>query len=124
MTQEQLNTPKRKLWEVANILRGTSIPACVMVHRKCREDVDNIIFIDAYRTRAETERYARPVSRKEIAKNDYKLNIPRYVDTSEPEEEIDLDEVIKELADIETELASSAKDIRAFCAELGIKPPC
>lgn len=145
---------KRKNWLdaviglPANVFYGTSIPACIMVFRKCREDEDNIIFIDAsqhftkvknrnelsdediariisaYRAREESERYARPVSRQEIAENGYNLNIPRYVDTSEPEEEIDLDEVINQLAEIDKELADSAKEIRAFCAELGIKPPC
>jgi len=131
----------------ANVFYGTSIPACIMVFRKCREASDDILFIDAsqhfekvknrnvlkdadvarvveaYRTREEQDRFARPVPLAEIAANDFNLNIPRYVDTSEPEEEIDLEAVAAELEAIEAELASNAEEIKRFCDELGIKAP-
>ena len=131
----------------ANVFFGTSIPACIMVFKKCREIADDIMFIDAsqhfqkvknqnhlrdedvdrvvdaYRGRAEIERYARPVALAEIAENDFNLNIPRYVDTSEAEEVIDLDAVTGRLKGIDQDLATNAGELRAFCDELGIEPP-
>ena len=131
----------------ANIFYGTSIPACIMVFKKCREDDDDIMFIDAsqhftkvknrnhltdddvdkvvtaYRNRVVVERYARPVPISEVAANDYNLNIPRYVDTSEPEEEINLDTVTATLGDIDKELNENAIELKRFCGELGIKGP-
>jgi type I restriction enzyme M protein len=92
---------------------GTGIPAAVLVFRKKKAD-DKVLFIDAsreyqdgknqnllreqdlrkilatYITRTDVEKYAHLASRAEIAENDYNLNIPRYVDTFEEEEEIDL----------------------------------
>ena len=144
---------KRKNWLdaviglPANIFYGTSIPACIMVFKKCREDDDDIMFIDAsqhftkvknrnhltdddvdkvvtaYRNRVAMERYARSVPMSEVAANDYNLNIPRYVDTSEPEEDINLDAVTATLGDIDKELNENAIDLKRFCDELGIKGP-
>ena len=131
----------------SNIFYGTSIPACVMVFKKCREDDEDIMFIDAsehfekvrnrnilreedidrivdaWRNRAEVERFARPVPLSEVVENAFNLNIPRYVDTSEPEEEIDLDVVTARLGEIDDGLAKNAEELREFCAELGIKSP-
>ena len=131
----------------ANIFYGTSIAACIMVFKKCREDDDDIMFIDAsqhfakiknrnhltdddvnkvvtaYRNREAVERYARPVLMSEVKANDYNLNIPRYVDTSEPEEEINLDVVTATLGDIDKNLNENAIELKRFCDELGIKGP-
>src|SRR5690606_2447239 len=97
----------------ANIFYGTSIPTCILVFKKCRETPDNILFIDAskgfekvknqnmlrdehigkivdtYRNREVIEKYSHLASLEEVAENDYNLNIPRYVDTFEEEDEID-----------------------------------
>ena len=130
-----------------NVFYGTSIPACIMVFRKCREANDDVMVIDAsrhftkvknrnelrgedverivdaWRTRAAVERLARPVPLAEIAANGFNLNIPRYVDTSEPEVPVDLAAVTAELRRIDAEMAESAAEIRAYCAELGIEAP-
>ena len=133
----------------ANIFYGTSIPTCILVLKKCREADDNIVFIDAsgeghfvkegnqnmlrdedvelivntYRKRESIEKYSHVASLKEIEENDYNLNIPRYVDTFEEEEPIDLDAVSDELKTIETELQNTNKTIEKFCKELNISTP-
>lgn len=131
----------------ANVFYGTSIPASIMVFKKCREADDNVMIIDAsqhfekiknrnllrpddidriidaYRARVTVDRYARPVSVDEIAENGFNLNIPRYVDTSKPEEPIDLAAVTAELHALDKEMATSTDEIRAFCKELGIEAP-
>lgn len=131
----------------ANIFYGTSIPATVLVFKKCRRSDDNILFIDAsrefqkeknqnkltdeniqkifeaYRDRNEIEKYSHRASLDEIRENDYNLNIPRYVDTFEEEEPIDLDVVTAELQEIEKSMTVTDAKIAGFCKELGIKKP-
>ena len=128
----------------ANIFYGTSIPTCILVMKKCRQSDDNILFIDAskefekvktqnklrpehiqkiietYRTRAEIEKYSHCATLKEIEENDYNLNIPRYVDTFEEEELIDIDEVKQNIANIETELAEVQAQMKKYMEELGL----
>ncbi|WP_075350489.1 type I restriction-modification system subunit M [Algoriphagus marinus] len=133
----------------ANIFYGTSIPTCIVVLKKCREQDDNIVFIDAsgsdhfikvgnqnelreedveeiietYRTRATKDKYSYVATLAEIAENDYNLNIPRYVDTFEEEDAINLDEVAEELVQLDSELKSNEVSLIGFCKELGIKTP-
>lgn len=131
----------------ANIFYGTSIPACVLVFKKCRENKDNIIFIDGsnefekcknqnhltdkniekiidtYRNRKEIEKYSHLATLKEIKENDYNLNIPRYVNTFEEEEQIDLEKVSRELQGLESEMKFTDETINKFCDELGISKP-
>ena len=131
----------------ANIFYGTSIPTCVIVVKKNRKPEDDILFIDAsndfekaknqnylrdedvqkivdtYRERKDIEKYSKKVSMQEIEENDYNLNIPRYVDTFEEEEEIDLDEVVEKIAKLDEEMKEIDKTIKGFCDELGIKAP-
>lgn len=133
----------------ANIFYGTSIPTCILVFKKCREVDDNIVFIDAsgddhyikngnqnelrdedveniintYRHRETKDKYSYVASLAEIAENDYNLNIPRYVDTFEEEEPIDLAEVAQRLIGYENDLEEVNKEIVGFCNELGIAPP-
>ena len=131
----------------ANIFYGTSIPTCILVFKKCREDSDNILFIDAsnefekvktqnylteenvskivdtYDSRTEIEKYSHLASMDEIKENDYNLNIPRYVDTFEEEEPVDIDAVSSELQTLESEMISSDENIAKFCDELGIAKP-
>jgi type I restriction enzyme M protein len=133
----------------ANIFYGTSIPTCIVVLKKCREQDDNIVFIDAsgsdhyikvgnqnelreydvelivetYRKRETQDKYSYVATLAEIAENDYNLNIPRYVDTFEEEESINLDEVAAELVELDSELKSNEVSLIGFCKELGIKTP-
>lgn len=60
---------------------------------------------------------------KEIEENDYNLNIPRYVDTFEEEEEINLDEIVSKIEKLAEEEKEIDKTIKGFCDELGIKAP-
>lgn len=131
----------------ANIFYGTGIPTCILVFKKKREHSDDVLFIDAsrdfekvktqnylrpqdieriikaYKTRKDEDKYAHVASLKEIAENEYNLNIPRYVDTFEEEEAIDLKAVSAELKKLETEMESTDKTIAGFCKELGIEMP-
>lgn len=131
----------------ANIFYGTGIPTCIMVFKKCREQPNDVLFIDAsqhfekvktqnmlrpqdinkivdtYRKRKEEKKYSQKASLEEIAGKDYNLNIPRYVDTFEEETNIDIDAVAKELKAIETEIEATNKYIEAFCNELKISTP-
>ncbi len=135
------------IWLPANIFFGTSIPSCILVFKKCRQNPDNIIFIDAsndfekqknqnrlreedieriittYKKREEIEKYSHKASLEEIKENDYNLNIPRYVDTFEEEEEIDLEAVANRIIEIEKESKELDKKIKNYCNELGIKSP-
>lgn len=131
----------------SNIFYGTSIPTCILVFKKCREHSDNILFIDAsndyekaknqnyltneniekiidtYANRKEIEKYSHLASLYEIKENDYNLNIPRYVDTFEEEETIDLDKVSSELKALEIEMKTTDETIASFCRELNISTP-
>ena len=131
----------------ANIFYGTSIPTCIMVFKKCRENPNDILFIDAsnyfekvktqnilrnehidkiithYRERTETEKYSKKASLEEIASNDYNLNIPRYVDTFEAEDSIDINTIANELKALESEIKNTDVTIAQFCKELGIETP-
>ncbi|TPR53136.1 type I restriction-modification system subunit M [Metamycoplasma neophronis] len=97
----------------ANIFFGTSIPTIIMVLKQKRENTDVLIIdasknfikdgknnrlqtsdikkiVDTYITRADIEKYSRKVSRDEIRKNEYNLNIPRYVDSNDDTENWDI----------------------------------
>ncbi|WP_196889063.1 type I restriction-modification system subunit M [Aureivirga sp. CE67] len=146
---EKLNYLDAVIGLPANIFYGTSIPTCIMVFKKCREQDDNVVFIDAsgednfikvgnqnelrdidvdkiintYQKRIAIEKYSHIASLEEIAENDFNLNIPRYVDTFEEEEPIDLDQVAKELNEVEAEMITIDQEILGFCNELGIVAP-
>jgi type I restriction enzyme M protein len=131
----------------ANIFYGTSIPTCIMVFKKCREQPEDVLFIDAsndfekvktqnvlrqehidkivstYRNRTEIEKYSKRASLQEIITNDYNLNIPRYVDTFEAEESIDINAIANDLKALETEMKATDKSIAEFCKELNISTP-
>ncbi|PAT00997.1 type I restriction-modification system subunit M [Candidatus Izimaplasma bacterium ZiA1] len=131
----------------ANLFFGTGIPTCILVFKKCREKDSDIMFIDAskeyekvktqniltdehvntivktYKNRVEVEKYSRPVLLEEIKENDYNLNIPRYVDTFEEEEKIDLEAIANKIVEIDKEMVEIDKEIKKFCEELGIKAP-
>ena len=131
----------------SNIFYGTSIPTCILVLKKQRENPDDILFIDAsqgfesgnnqnvlrpedidriistYRNRAAIEKFSYVADRNEIAENDYNLNIPRYVDTFEEEELVDLGEVTTQLAALENGMAAVDREISTYCDELSIPRP-
>ncbi len=133
----------------ANIFYGTAIPTCIMVFKKCRENPDGILFIDAsgpgnfekaknqntlrdcdveriiatYRDRTAIDRYSHVATMAEIEENDWNLNIPRYVDTFEEEDQINLEQVLAELKTINEGMADLDSRIAAYCKELGIEAP-
>lgn len=121
---------------------GTGIPAAILVFRKKKLD-DKVLFIDASRdyqdgknqnflrvqdldriiataaARQNVDKYAYLASPAEIAENDYNLNIPRYVDTFEEEEEIDLMAVRAEREKLKAELAVLEEKMAGYLKELG-----
>jgi len=76
--------------------------------------------LETYRDRAEIEKYSHLATPEEIAENDFNLNIPRYVDTFEPEEEIDVAALQKEIDQIEAELAEVRGKMAGYLKELGV----
>jgi type I restriction enzyme M protein len=130
-----------------NLFYGTSIPACVLVFKKCRKEDEDILFIDAskdfeksknqnrltneniqkifetYTERKEVEKYSHRASMAEIKENEYNLNIPRYVDTFEEEESIDIEEVAKDLKRLNDDEKGLQDKIAEFCEELKIDKP-
>lgn len=131
----------------ANIFYGTSIPTCILIFKKCRENPNDVLFIDAsqhyeraktqnylrdsdidniintYRNRTETEKYSKKATLALIAENDYNLNIPRYVDTFEAEDSIDIEAIAADLKALDIAMASTDKTIANFCKELNISNP-
>jgi type I restriction enzyme M protein len=79
--------------------------------------------IDTYKERKEIEKFSHLASLEEIKENDFNLNIPRYVDTFEEEEPIDINEVTKEIKELESKEKEVNKKIVEFCKELGIESP-
>ena len=69
------------------------------------------------------DKYSYIATLEEIEENDYNLNIPRYVDTFEEEEPIDLDKLVEELEQIEKEIREVDEKIIEYCKEIGIRPP-
>ncbi len=134
----------------ANLFTTTGIPVSILIFDRSREegganeDRRDLLFIDAsreftpgkaqnlmddshiakvletYRNRAEVEKYSHLASLREIAENGYNLNIPRYVDTFEPEEEIDIAAVQQDIVRIEAELAAVRAKMASYLKELGV----
>jgi type I restriction enzyme M protein len=136
----------------SNLFFSTGIPVCILVLKKCKKTDDVLFInasahyekgkrqnklregedgepndiqkiVDTYQNRPEKiERYARTVSMEEIEKNDFNLNISRYVSTSIDAEEIDLLEVNKKLVEIEKDIAKARETHNKFLKELGLPP--
>jgi type I restriction enzyme M protein len=66
------------------------------------------------------EKYAYVATIKEIEENDFNLNIPRYVDTFEEEEEVDISAVQNQIEKLENELAAVRKEMNKYLKELGV----
>jgi type I restriction enzyme M protein len=129
----------------ANLFFSTGIPVCILVIKKCKKP-DDVLFINAsehfekgkrqnqltaehidkivttYQRRKEEDRYSRRVMMEEIEKNDFNLNISRYISTAEAEEEIDLKKVHKELTATTEKISTATKKHNKFLKELGIPP--
>ncbi|MDF7799056.1 N-6 DNA methylase [Pontiellaceae bacterium B1224] len=82
------------------------------------EDIERIV--ETYRKREPLEKFSHVADLSEVAENDYNLNIPRYVDTFEEEEPVDLAEVSEKLAVLEKAMGETDDVIAGFCQELGI----
>jgi len=80
------------------------------------EDIDKIM--DTYNERKDVDKYAHVADFKEIEENDYNLNIPRYVDTFEPEPEIDLGEITKEIKENNKKIEENKKELLSMMKEL------
>lgn len=124
---------------------GTSIPACILVMKNNRKRED-ILFIDAsgeehyekgknqnklreedlvkivetYESYATEDKYSYVAKRKEIKENDYNLNIPRYVDTFEEEEPVDMAQVKENIQNIKQELTEVEEQMEKYLRELGL----
>ena len=79
--------------------------------------------MDAYEKRVNVDKFAYVEDMKEIEENDYNLNIPRYVDTFEPEPEVDLQEVANDIRKVQTEIKDIDKDLKPYFDELGLDFP-
>lgn len=86
-------------------------------NRLRKEDIEKIY--NTYRTNTAIEKYSYIASIEEIKENDYNLNIPRYVDTFEEEEAIDIAATQKEITSIKTELIAVEKQMAKYLNELG-----
>ncbi len=131
-----------------NLFTTTSIPVAILVFDRSREKGGanegrkDVIFVDAssdylpgknqnalsddhirrivetVQTRKDVEKYAHVTDIEEIRENDFNLNIPRYVDTFEEEEEIDIDAVQEEIDQLEKELAEVREKMAAMLKEI------
>ncbi|MBK6291813.1 MAG: type I restriction-modification system subunit M [Ignavibacteria bacterium] len=128
----------------ANLFYSTGIPVCILVLKKCKKP-DDVLFInaaehfvkgkrqnqlteehiakiiDTYKSRNDEPRYSRRVTMEEIEKNDFNLNISRYISTAVDEAEINLDQIHAELVKIEATIRDATKEHNEFLKELGLK---
>jgi type I restriction enzyme M protein len=129
----------------ANLFYSTGIPVCILVLKKCKK-YDDVLFInasehfekgkrqnqllpehiekilDTYKNRAEADRYSKRISLEEIEKNNYNLNISRYVSTAVDEEEINLGAVHDQLEALEGKISDAKKKHNEYLKELGLPP--
>ena len=127
----------------ANLFFGTTIPTTVIILKKNRTSRD-VLFIDAskdflkgknqnkltlenidkvvetYKNREDIEKYAHVASFEEIKENDFNLNIPRYVDTFEEKEEVNIIELGKELVALNQQIKEAENDFLVMLDELAV----
>ena len=125
----------------AGIFYSTGIPTIIMVLKKDRPGRD-VLFIDgskefvkgkpqntltdanierlynAYKDRKDEEKFCHVATFEEIQENDFNLNIPRYVDTFEPEPDVDLGELNKEMTETTEQIEANEKELLAMLKEL------
>lgn len=126
----------------ANLFYGTGIPATILIFDKTKT-TEEVLFIDAssdflneknqnrlsdeniakifdtYKAWETIDKYSYVAPKEEIIENDYNLNIPRYVDTFEEEEPVDIVATQKEIADLKKELAGVENQMAGYLKELG-----
>ena len=124
-----------------NLFYGTGIPAAILLFKRNKPD-DTVIFIDAsqefaqgtnqnklrdqdiekvvatYKARRDIVKYAAVVGRDQIVENEFNLNIPRYVETFEDEQEIDFEALQQEIDEIEEKLANVSAQLARYVKEL------
>ncbi|EPZ5431182.1 type I restriction-modification system subunit M [Vibrio parahaemolyticus] len=131
----------------SNLFFSTGIPVCILVLKKCKK-YDDVLFInasdeenfekgkrqnklrpediqkivDTYRFRDQEERYSRRVSMEEIEKNDFNLNISRYVSTAKAEPKVNLEAEHQKLVNIEKDINEALDKHNSFLKELGLPP--
>jgi len=127
----------------ANLFYGTGIPAAILIFNRGKKTTD-VLFIDGSREYEETkkenklrpqdvekivatykkfetvEKYAYRATYEQIKENDFNLNIPRYVDRFEEEEEVDIRATEEEIERLEAELAEVRREIKRHLEELGL----
>jgi type I restriction enzyme M protein len=129
----------------SNLFYNTSSPGCILMLNKNKpaERKDKVIFIygeedyeegssqnflrekdlekilDAYHNFEDIEKYCRVADMEEIERNDFNLNVPRYVDTTEEEEPVDVEEVLTELDQLEKERDEIESEMMSYLKELG-----
>jgi type I restriction enzyme M protein len=127
----------------ANLFYSTGIPVCILVLKKCKKPND-VLFInaaehfvkgkrqnqlsddhiakilDTYQHRKEEPRYSRRVEMAEIQKNDFNLNISRYISTAVAEEEINLQTLNAELVALDQKIREARDLHNAFLEELNL----
>ncbi|WP_026776114.1 type I restriction-modification system subunit M [Polaribacter sp. Hel_I_88] len=129
-----------------NLFYGTPIPTCILVFKKCRENPNDVLFIDSskyfergtqntlrdsdieklvstYQERSVLDKYSYIAPLSEIEENEYNLNIPRYVNTFEEEEIIDVSKVSLKLKSLEEDMKETDDSLKALCKELNIETP-
>jgi len=128
----------------ANLFFGTGIPAVILILKKNRTNKD-VLFIDSsnedvekgknqnilttkninkivetYKNRSEIEKYSHVATLEEIQENEYNLNIPRYVDTFEEENPVDIEATKANISKIESELVTIKTQMNTYLKELGL----
>ncbi|EEI20572.1 putative type I restriction enzymeP M protein [Lentilactobacillus hilgardii] len=130
----------------ANLFYGTSIPTVVLVFDKSRINHD-ILFIDAskdfekgknqnnltdenvkkiidtYKDRKDVKKFAHVADFKEIKENEFNLNIPRYVDTFEPEPPVDVDKLVADIKDTDEQISKLESEFSSMLDDLEGKNP-
>ncbi len=126
-----------------NLFFGTGIPACILIFKKNKVD-NNVVFIgasnsydkgknqnvlrnediekilDAYHNRKEVEKYCHIASFDEIKENDFNLNIPRYIDTFEDEEKVDMELLKDEIKSLQRKLEIVKQSLNGYLNEIGM----
>jgi len=144
---EELNVIDAVIGLPTNMFYGAAIPACILVLKKCRKNPENILFIDAskhfekvkttnvmrevditkvvetFKNRKDEDKYSYVASIESIKANDWNLNIPKYVDSYEVDEVVNLISISSELKQLAIDNVVLNKAISEFCRELNVPPP-
>ena len=144
---EELNCLDAVIGLPPNLFYGATIAACILVMKKCRRQDEDIVFIDAsqhfekagnqntltdahvvrivdtYKQRVSVGKYAYVATLEEVRENDWNLNIPRYVNTFEEEQPVDIGAVTAEMKALGLAMQDTDRTIKDFCRDLGIESP-